>query len=596
MKKKHTILLVLSIALLSLNTCLPERDNPWDKFAAINPDAWAPNNLTITVNNLNSLSLSWKSSPSNFEGFRIGRKLDSEQWMADIATIAPTINIYSDTQVDLTANSYTYKVYAYAGENSSSSIEKHIQPTLVSTSEINNITLYIAKGGGNVSSDELLPITARGVVWSTSQNPTIPTKEAKGNETQNDTLTAKSDTLWNNGNKNFQNIELTAPDNASKASSKPIITLTQNGGYTTDGSGTGTWVSNIEGLQPATTYFVRAYATSGAGTAYGNEQTFTTEVPTLPTLTTNSISSITVTTATCGGNITSDGGAIITARGAIWSTAQNPTTTSNQGITTNGTGIGTFTSKLTNLQPGTVYYVRSYATNSVGTSYGSQVSFTTWQGSVTDIEGNVYRTTIIGNQEWMAENLRTTKYNNSSSIPNVTGNSEWQILSTPAYCWYNNDQSTYGNLYGALYNWYAVNTGNLCPSGWRIPTDYEWKNLEGTVDSQYDVGDPVWDNDGWRGYDASTRLKATNGWSNNGNGTDDYDFSALPGGYRLYHGGFYNVGYFSFWWNSTGIGATNAWARALSGEISSVLRFNYIISDGYSVRCLRDNKINNTEK
>jgi uncharacterized protein (TIGR02145 family) len=225
-----------------------------------------------------------------------------------------------------------------------------------------------------------MPVIARGVVWSINQNPTIPAKEGLQTDILKDTLTIKSDTLPTKVNKEFPKAKFSLPDTTNKLNTKTITTLTDNGGYTVNGSGTGTWVSELTQLNPATTYYVRAYSTTSAGTVYGNQQTFTTVAPTFPSITTNSITSITATTATSGGNITSDGGAAITARGVVWSTSQDPTTTTNQGITSNGTGTGSWVSELVELQPQTVYYVRAYATNSVGTVYGNQQNFTTFDG------------------------------------------------------------------------------------------------------------------------------------------------------------------------------------------------------------------------
>ncbi len=129
---------------------------------------------------------------------------------------------------------------------------------------------------------------------------------------------------------------------------------------------------------------------------------------------------------------------------------------------------------MTGLIPGTKYYVRAYAKNSAWTVYGEEVIFNT---KVADVEGNLYSTVTIGTQVWMAENLRTTKLNDNTPIPNVTGDTDWINLSTPAYCWLRNEIQ-YKDVYGALYNWYTVSTGNLCPTGWHVPTDEEYKILE----------------------------------------------------------------------------------------------------------------------
>jgi len=176
-------------------------------------------------------------------------------------------------------------------------------------------------------------------------------------------------------------------------------------------------------------------------------------------------------------NITSDEGKSITARGVCWSTNQDLTIADNK--TTNSSGVGIFVSYIIGLTPNTTYHLRAYATNSNGTGYGSAISFATKSsiGTITDIDGNYYTTVTIGTQVWMVENLKTTKYNDGTGIPLVTDNTVWCNLSTPGYCWYNNDETTYKNPYGALYNWHTVHTGKLCPSGWHVPTDSEWITL-----------------------------------------------------------------------------------------------------------------------
>jgi uncharacterized protein (TIGR02145 family) len=302
--------------------------------------------------------------------------------------------------------------------------------------------------------------------------------------------------------------------------------------------------------------------------------------PTLPVLSTATISGITTTEAISGGTITSDGGSAVTACGVCWSTTENPTTASTR--TTDGAGSGSFTSSLTGLAANTHYFVRAYATNSAGTAYGNQLNFTSAQspgiigfnpdltyGTLTDIEGNEYKTITIGSQTWMAENLKTTKYNDGSDVPSVTDNSLWFNLTTPAYSWYENDNSK-KDIYGALYNWYAVNRGNLCPAGWHIPTDAEW-----TILSTYLGGESI----------AGGKLKETGTahWNPNTDASNSSGFTALPGGMRGNGGYFFDMGYYSgYWWS-----ATESWGRTIycrSADISSLTDNN---TAGYSVRCVQ---------
>lgn len=209
--------------------------------------------------------------------------------------------------------------------------------------------------------------------------------------------------------------------------------------------------------------------------------------------------------------------------------------------------------------------------------------------TVIDVDGNIYRTVKIGNQIWMAENLRTTRFNNGIEIQNITADSIWVKLESCAYCWYNNDE-TFKNKYGALYNWFAVNTGKLCPVGWHVPSDEEWKILEGYVDSYYGVGDTIWNRERNRGFNVGQKLMASSGWHSNGNGTDDFGFSALPGGERLKRNGrFFIEGTNGFWWTSTEYNESSAMYRSLLYGVEYVFRFYHPKGFGFSVRCIMDN-------
>lgn len=199
--------------------------------------------------------------------------------------------------------------------------------------------------------------------------------------------------------------------------------------------------------------------------------------------------------------------------------------------------------------------------------------------TVTDIDSNVYHTVTIGTQVWMVENLKTTKYNDGTAIPNVTDSTAWSGLSTPAYCWYNNDSITNKTTYGALYNLYTVNTGKLCPTGWHVPTDAEWTTL-----TTYLGGESV----------AGGKLKetGTTHWlSPNTGAINESDFTALPGGYRYYSGIFNYVGKYGYWWSSTEDESNNSWAwdRDMVFNYNVVFRDINYKNNGFSVRCLRDN-------
>ena len=187
-----------------------------------------------------------------------------------------------------------------------------------------------------------------------------------------------------------------------------------------------------------------------------------------------------------------------------------------------------------------------------------------------------YATILIGDQCWFTENLRTTVYADSTGIPHITGNDTWTDLAFGALCNYDNNEGNVA-IYGRLYNWHAVNSASgLCPSGWHVPTDGEWMELEDFIASQ-----------GFSGTEG-TALKSTAGWVNNGNGTDDFGFSALPGGVRnYYHGTFGSAGDFGYWWSSSPDG-DDAWVRSVDSYRSDIYRSDFSPGYGLSVRCLKD--------
>jgi len=205
-----------------------------------------------------------------------------------------------------------------------------------------------------------------------------------------------------------------------------------------------------------------------------------------------------------------------------------------------------------------------------------------------EYEGQVYNTIQIFSQCWMKENL-----NVGTMMPGIQIQMDNGILGK--YC-YNNEPDSC-TKYGGLYQWKEMMQGGLqqrvqgiCPPGWHIPTDEEWKVLEGAVDSQFGIGDPEWEGIwDYRGYDAGTNLRTTSGWNNNGNGTDLFGFSGLPGGFRFFDGGFHDIGYFGRWWSSTESGWDIAWLRCLYYNGPQVYRDNNFEEYGFSVRCIRDN-------
>jgi uncharacterized protein (TIGR02145 family) len=415
---------------------------------------------------------------------------------------------------------------AYGNVQTFSTLQDPVLPTVTTTQPL-NITSTTATSGGTVMTDGGSPVTARGVCWSTTSNPT----------------TANS--------------------------------------HTNDGTGTGAFTSNLTGLTPATQYYVRAYATNAVGTAYGNECVFNTlSAATLPTVTTASASNITQTTVTSGGNVTSDGGATVTVRGVCWSTSSNPTTANS--FTTDGSGTGTFTSNITGLTANTLYYVRAYATNSIGTAYGNEISFTTSSTGTScpgvptvTYEGKIYNTVQIGTQCWLKENLNVgTRINGSQ---NQTNNSIKE-----KYCF--NDLETNCDVYGGLYQWdeamqYVLTNGaqGLCPNGWHIATDAEWTTMTNYIGGALIAGGKL--KEAGLIHWASPNTGATN----------LTDFTALPSGHRNTNSLFFYLTYSAYFWQSTESSALVSYARKLDFNSEDVFRNPYEKPNGFSVRCLQGN-------
>ncbi len=242
------------------------------------------------------------------------------------------------------------------------------------------------------------------------------------------------------------------------------------------------------------------------------------------------------------------------------STIQNP---SYSYMTT-----GTFTVSLTvaNASGSDTESKESYITVSSGSN-----------NTVTDIDGNVYNIVNIDKQTWMVENLKTTSYNDGTAIPEVSDDNNWGNLETGAYCWYDNDVTYYKDTYGALYNWYAVETEKLCPIDWHVPSNAEWTTLTNYLGGLSVAGGKLKET-------GTTHWNPPNVGANNESG-----FTGLPGGYRSLSVSFYNIKNNGSYWSSTeSDDASKSYGRGLTSSQSAV---SYSISNketGYSIRCVRD--------
>lgn len=334
-------------------------------------------------------------------------------------------------------------------------------PDLI-TLEVNNITNISAYSGAELKNKGKYEIIRQGLCWSTKPNPTIADPHVK------------------------------------------------------DNSGSDAFSIKMTDLTPNTKYYLRAYATNYVNTGYGNEIEFQTTGE-KPVLSTNSVNIKTYHSVECGGNISSDGGDLIVAKGVCWGENPEPSITDNKSVEAQGSGL--FTSNITNLKSNTKYYIRAYATNSVGTTYGVAKSFTLWLNvpdePIKDIDGNTYHTIRVGDQIWMQENLKVTKFPNGIGLKQLNNQSNLTDKSLSGY-YTNVDYASFGYIY----NGYAIiESQNICPTGWHVPTESEWNTLVNYLGGSSVAGGKLKESSDW--YWAQPNIGADN----------TSGFTALPNGY-----------------------------------------------------------------
>ena len=266
-------------------------------------------------------------------------------------------------------------------------------------------------------------------------------------------------------------------------------------------------------------------------------------------------------------------------------------------FTTNGSGTGSFTSNLSGLSEWSVYYIRAYATNEAGTAYGKELCFVA-NNPVSDYDGNNYQTIEIGNQIWMAENLNTTHYADGTELTDGTGIGDISGDITTTYYFNYGDSEEHSDIYGKLYSWAAIMNGaassnanpsevqGVCPDGWHVPSDGEWKELEMYLGMNQTDADDI----GNRGTDEGEKLKETGitYWITNDFSTNESWFTALPGGYRFDNGNYTGKGYSAYFWSATENNVNNAWYRKLGFDYPTITRYAKEKESAFSIRCIKD--------
>jgi uncharacterized protein (TIGR02145 family) len=331
-----------------------------------------------------------------------------------------------------------------------------------------------------------------------------------------------------------------------------------------------TFVSNLTGLIPGTTYYVRAYATNAQEPAYGNQVTLVTSaVNTAPVIHSSPPANIAVDEAYIYTMVAEDPdiGDVLTYTAPLLPSwlSFNPATRTLSG-----------TPSLAN--KGNHNVTLRASDGEVNVDQNFTIGVYQPEGSVNDFQGNAYKTVKIGERWWMAENLKSTKLNDGTDIPMVSDGNDWSLLSTKAYCLYENNAG-YTDIYGALYNWYTIGTGKLCPTGWHVPGDAEWTEL-----TEYLGGYTI----------TGGKLKetGTSHWpAPNAGASNESGFLAVPGGRRFYTtGGFLNILEYSWWWSNTEYTAGGAlsWYRFVSYNSAEIQWGAIEKESGLSVRCIKN--------
>jgi len=363
----------------------------------------------------------------------------------------------------------------------------------------------------------------------------------------------------------------------------------------------GMFSAEITGLSAGTNYYIRAYLLKDDTTYSEDQQSFTTRQFKEPTIEIDRIEKKWYDRALVWVNLTDDGGRPVVKTGICWSGQPGPDMKDTVIL---GNGSESFSCVIKGLLADTKYYVRAFALNAEDTAFSKKDSvFTTHSGRgtgfVTDVRGNEYNTVRLGNQWWMAENMKADKYPDNSDITPAQNTSEWINLtvSSKAFCYYDKSSAN-RDIYGALYTWAGAMKGinssaanpsgiqGVCPDEWHIPSDAEWKELE----IYLGMSPAEANNEGDRGTDQGGQLKekGTVHWMSNFGATDSTLFTALPGGWRENGtGAFGTIRYDCYFWTATQSNSNEAWIRNLHDNLTKIGRTAEPKNAGYSVRCVK---------
>lgn len=477
----------------------------------------------------------------NIEEFGHCWSLENNPDIDDSISVFSEYTSYAFTSLleDLTQNSIYYvRSYLKFGDvvyysETDTFKTKEIKPPTITTTSVTDLTAKSAMSGGIIFSGNGAEIIARGVCWNTSGNPSLTDS------------------------------------------------------FTNDGLGLGVFESNIENLNVDTKYYIRAYATNGVGTGYGDEIEFITNNG-LPKLSTVSISEVTYTSLKSGGNIITDDGFELIEKGICWNKTGSPTV--DESKINAGSGSESFTCSVNNLTEGETYYIRAYAINEIGIAYGNELNVSLVDGvvSLKDYDGNWYKIIKIGSQVWMRENLKTTHYANGEEL--VDGSEIISLLSednTTKY-WCNPLDDSYKQEYGLLYTWAAAMNGSsgsdlnpsmvqgVCPDGWHIPSSSEFSELILTIGSGSSVAGGLMKEAGYNHWEEP-----------NAGATNESGFTALPAGI-IEGNGYRHLGQYIYFWTTNEASNDSSKIIGCSYTFESTWHNDKNKSSGYSVRCLKD--------